>query len=181
MKGITQKSTIALLVMAGLGLSHSAFALDRSINIIGKVVASECVTDVVGNNGNTVNLGTVQGADLLKAGSDANETAFSIKFSDCPATTKGYKATFSGDTDPVDNMLFKNSTDAGSAQNVQVVVTNTDAGGDNVLKNGGTYVAPNSLSGGGVLNLKAKAHSREGNATPGNINSTVLLTVEFTG
>lgn len=181
MKGITQKSTIALLVMAGIGFSHSAFALNKSINIVGKVVASECVTDVVGNNGTTVNLGTVQGADLLTAGSDANETAFSIKFSDCPATTKGYKATFSGDTDPVDNMLFKNSSDAGSAQNVQVVVTNTDAGGDNVLKNGGTYVSPDSLSGTGVLNLKAKAHSREGNATPGNINSTVLLTVEFTG
>lgn len=181
MKGIMNKSAVAMLAVAGLGWSYGAFALDKSINITGKVVASECVTDVVGNNGTTVNLGTVQGADLLTAGSDANETAFKIQFSNCPATTKGYKATFSGDTDPVDNMLFKNSSDAGSAQNVQVVVTNSDAGGDNVLKNGGTYVSPNSLSGTGVLNLKAKAHSREGNATPGNINSTVLLTVEFTG
>ena len=181
MNGIMNKSTAGLLAVIGAGLSHGALALDKSINIVGKVVASECVTDVVGNNGTTVNLGTVQGADLLTAGSDANETAFKIQFSNCPTTTKGYKATFSGHTDPVDNLLFKNSTDAGSAQNVQVVVTNTDAGGENVLKNGGTYVSSNSLAGSGVLNLKAKAHSKEGNATPGNINSTVLLTVEFTG
>lgn len=167
-------------VLAGIGFVSAAVAQTTNIDITGKVVASECVATVVGNSGTTVDLGTIQGSDLLNVGDSSTEIPFKIEFTNCPATTTGYKATFTGTPADEDPLFFKNSEDAGAAKRVQIRVINA-ATNKSVLADSGVYSAPGSLSGSGVLNLKANAITSQGNTIPGDIRTTVTLTVEYTG
>lgn len=175
MKGLI-KSSATLLVVAGVGLSHNVFSADTQIKITGNVVASECETTVEGNSGTVIDLGQIQATALLNAGDKTPAVPFKINFKNCPVTTTGYIATFKG-TAESGTTDFVNE---GTAKKVQVRVTNTDNKDVSVLENGGLYTAPKSLSGSGVLNLKAQAVTAQGQTTPGSIQATIQLNVQFT-
>ncbi|MBW7981704.1 fimbrial protein [Enterobacillus tribolii] len=168
MEGLMKRSAVALLVLAGT--SGSAFALD--INVTGNVVASACDSEVVGGSGNTINLGDIQATTLLSQNSQSPEKEFQINLKDCPVTTTGFVATFSGTAATANNTMFANG---GTAGNVEIRMV--DESGNSVVTN--KTISGSISSGGASIKLKTNAYSTQGTASPGTIQGTVQVSFTY--
>lgn len=173
MKGLMKRSTVALLVLAGMGMSASVISAPVNIDIKGTVVASACDQNVVGGNGNVIDLGEIQASTLLSANSYSAYKEFQIALTNCPATTTGFKAEFSGTLadSPAVN-LFKNT---GDATRVEIDLRNATT--DTTVV--GTPISGTITNNAAEVKLKTRAYSTQGQATPGSIMGTIQVTFTY--
>ncbi|MFO6296572.1 fimbrial protein [Rahnella selenatireducens] len=155
----------------------NTFAADNvTINVTGKVIASPCTT-VNGSSATlSVNLGdTIQANSLAEAGSGTELKAFDLPLTGCPASTTNVKATFTGTAD-TEASLWKN-TAASPAVNTAVELTEQDAP-TVPLGNNATLTEP-VTAGNVTFKLAARALSKLGSVTPGDIASTIVVSFEY--
>lgn len=157
-------------------LSQQTFAGDNvTINITGKVIASPCTTINGGAATLSVPLGDdIQATTLSSAASGTTPVKFEIPLTGCPLGTTNIKATFAGTADS-DNTLWKN-TAATPAANTAVELTNQADSAK--ISNGSTLDAAVS-SGSATYKLQARAYSTLGSVTPGDIESTIVVSFEY--
>lgn len=167
------KGSIAALLTAALGMSHTALA-DTQLNITGTIKASPC--NVVNDTGNgiSVNLGdNIQAATLGQANTFTEWKPFKLILEDCPTTTTSVTATFSGTPSDESADLYKNT---GEARNVQIDLQ--DATGGTGLGNGKS-LKQSIVNNATTYNLQARAYSTAGSATPGSIVGTVMVAFTY--
>ncbi|HFZ8995611.1 TPA: fimbrial protein [Citrobacter freundii] len=103
---------VAMLFTTGMGMAHAA---DGTINFTGTVTADTCTVAVNDQTNPTLNLGTVNTADLAAAGDTGPATNFTLNLTSCPETVTGASITFSGNTDGALNTAFTNEASASNA------------------------------------------------------------------
>lgn len=134
---------VAMLLGTGMGIAHAS---DGTINFTGTVTADTCTVSVNDQTNPTLNLGTVNTADLAAAGQTGPATNFTLNLTSCPSTFTGASVTFSGNADSSSG-VFKN--EAGSdtaAANVGVELydaTQTQVKAD-AAYDATAYLQPNS-------------------------------------
>ena len=170
--------TTALLTLT----ASTAFAVDGTINITGKVTDKTC--KIEGNNGQDYNLvlPTVSTQTLAKAGDVAGRTQFTLKLSEC---SQGSVATYfePGPTVDATTGRLKNQKDAG-ADNVQVQLLGSNFGFIPVLAVGETNAQPNSQwvdvadKGGADLNYYAEYYAT-GASKAGEVATSVQYTIIY--
>lgn len=164
-------SALYLVPIALLALAGSANAADSTINITGTVVASPCTVEAVKN----VDLGDIDASKLATTGSTSPFVTFSVDLTDCPATTTGATATFTGTASHTD--YYANT---GTAKHVDVELA-ASYSSDN-KGNGSIYgTTINSSTHAGSFGLKARVRNDgEGSAvTPGSVSSAIQLTIGY--
>lgn len=170
--------TSALLTLT----ASTAFAVDGTINITGKVTDKTCT--VTGNNGKNYDLvlPTVSTQSLAKAGDVAGRTQFTLKLSDC---SEGKVATYfePGPTVDAATGRLKNQTEDG-ADNVQVQLLGSNFGFIPVLAVDDTNAQPNSQwldvadKGGVNLNYYAEYYAT-GASKAGDVATSVQYTIIY--
>lgn len=144
-----------------------------NINVTGNIVASPCTVDTAGSNLSPT-LGDIQATALSEAGSASDWVAFAIELKDCPAGTTKATITFNGsaDADSPASMY----ANAGSADNVAVELQGS--GGD-LFGNGKFFTGIIFADHTYTYNLKTRAYSTKGGATPGNISAAIQATFVY--
>lgn len=163
----------ALVGLMTAVMSVSIYAADTNINITGKVVAQPCTVNG-GNSSLTVDLGDIPTNLLYNSGTSSALRDFTLVLTNCPVGTSSVTATFSGTTDPVAGASYYKNT--GTASNVAVAVIQSSTG---ILKGTGTSITQNVLFNGVTYDLKAKAYSSAGKATPGTVMATVVASMTY--
>lgn len=163
---------LAFAMMATV-FSVSVYAADTNINISGKVVAMPCIVNG-GNSSLNVDLGDIPVNQLYNSGSSSAFKEFSLVLTNCPVGTSTVTATFSGTSDPVAGANYYKNT--GTASNVAVAVIQPSTG---ILKGTGTTITQNVMFNGVTYDLRAKAYSSAGRATPGTISATVVAAMTY--
>lgn len=167
----------ATVLLVSFSTSHAAFAADPvTLNITGNVVASPCQVSADSKN-MTIDLGNgsdLQTADLNAAGSGSDWIKFNVALQNCPAGTDSVTATFHGTADTSDvESLYSNT---GTAENVAVQLEGQAA--SEPFGNGKTstlQIASNAAT----WNLQTRAFSKNGNVSPGTINSVVTMSFAY--
>ncbi|MGM8755830.1 fimbrial protein [Enterobacter chuandaensis] len=109
---------VAMLFTTGMGMVHAA---DGTINFTGTVTADTCTVAINDQTNPTLNLGTVNTADLAASGDTGPATNFTLNLTSCPETVTGASITFSGNADSTLNTAFTNEANASdAAKNVGV-------------------------------------------------------------
>lgn len=156
-------------------LCWNAFSADSvNVNVSGNIIASPCLFNG-GNDNLNIDLGDIQATNMLTAGSSSDPVAFNLLFTECPAGTRSVTVTFSGTPDPVAGAdYYMNS---GTATNVAVAMTEESNG---VLKGTGSSISKHiAADRTATIAMKAAVKSVSGRATPGTINTVVLLTLQY--
>lgn len=144
------------------------------IDVTGDIVASPCIFNG-GNNGLNINLGDIYASNMATPHSHSEPVPFALRFTQCPAGTKSVSVQFSGVTDPAaGGDYYKNSGSAGGvAVGLQDLLTGNAAGA-------GTRInRPVESDRTITLGMKAWVYSSGGGVTPGTVNSTVVLTMQY--
>ncbi|WP_421531949.1 fimbrial protein [Lelliottia amnigena] len=168
-------SAVSLIVAASL--AHLAQAADPvALNITGNVIASPCEVSAASKNMN-IDLGNgtdLQTSSLHVAGSSSPWVKFSIGLEHCPAGTSSVTATFHGTSDPDDPETLYSNT--GTATNVAVQLEGEarEPYGDGKTSTIDIASAPGGTP---TWKLQTRAFTKNGNVTPGTINS--VITVSF--
>ncbi|WP_312413215.1 fimbrial protein [Pseudescherichia sp.] len=109
---------VAMLFTTGMGMAHAA---DGTLNFTGTVTADTCTVAVNDQTNPTLNLGTVNTADLIAAGDTGPATNFTLNLTSCPETVTGASVTFSGNANGVMKTAFSNEAGTSdAAKNVGV-------------------------------------------------------------
>ncbi|MDR3429860.1 fimbrial protein [Silvimonas sp.] len=174
------KKLIPALII-GMGLSAGAFASDGTITINGALTAQTCT--IVGNNQGsdfTVTLPTISTATLATPNSIAGAVPFSIVLSACTPATGNVATYFEYGANTLADGNLKNAT--GSATSVEVQLLNGDMSPIDVSK--GSTTLQNSAvkflaSGGATLPYVARYTSPLGNATAGDVKTTVTYSMTY--
>lgn len=181
------KKTALCFAVAGMMNSYSALAgpallSSAQLNFNGKVVASACT---ITSDSKTVNvpLGgagqTIEASTLAPVGGATDWEKFSLKMSNCPTTTTAVKATFTGNQADESAALYRND---GEAESVQIELT-TDPGVDGTAVPLGNNASHEELVNAGdhtaTFNLRARAISTHGDATPGDIKGAVQIAFTY--
>lgn len=170
-----KKCLATTMLMAGF-ISGGIHAADVTINITGQVIAAACTTDV----GSTYNIDLgqeISAATLNSAGAASTYVSQDIVLSDCPAGTTSVTATFDGTKDSGNDTMYANATGEGYATNVAVELQNKTAGTD--VGKGATMTVDVDASQKATFPLQARAFSKSGGTTPGNISTTVLMNFTY--
>jgi len=175
MKGkFSHKNTLislGLVPLALFALSGNASAADSTINITATVVASPCTIEAVKN----VDLGDIDATKLATTGTSSAYVSFSVNLTDCPATTTGAVATFSGTASNTD--YYANS---GTAKNVEVELVSSYSSAN--LGNGKTYnVVPDPSTHAGAYNMKVhvKNDGKGSAVTPGSVSTAIQMAIAY--
>lgn len=108
---------IAMLFGTGMGIAHAA---DGTINFTGTVTSDTCTVSVNDQTNPTLNLGTVNAADLASAGQTGPATNFTLNLTSCPSSVTTANVTFTGNADAAMNTAFTNEATSQAAANVGV-------------------------------------------------------------
>lgn len=170
--------TTALLTLT----ASTAFAVDGTINITGKVTDKTCT--ITGNNGKNYDLvlPTVSTQTLATAGNVAGRTPFTLKLSDC---SEGKVATYfePGPTVDAETGRLKNQK-ADGADNVQVQLLGSNFGFIPVLAIDKDKAQPNSQwidvtqDGGANLNYYAEYYATA-QSKAGDVATSVQYTIIY--
>nr|WP_300307286.1 fimbrial protein [Halomonas sp.] len=171
-------STKLLMAACCSVMSGSVFAIDGTIDISGTVTDTSCTVTINGGSASSsVVLPTVSTASLTSNGAVAGATAFTFNLTECPATG-GARAYFeSTNVDSSTGNLVNNSaTPAGNTQ-VQII----DAGGTSIdlRNNENNPFVSFDTSGNANLTYSAQYIAVGGAATPGDIDTQLVYTVEY--
>ncbi len=176
-----------LVAAIGLGFAGAASAADGTINFAGKLTGQTCkitVNGVDSSSPSTVILPTVSTGKLTTAGQTAGQTGFLVALSRCVGAAKTAAVFFeSGVTvDQVTGNLKNMSTDAGSAQNVQLQLVDSSNGkpvkaGDTSQHMSTTHVA---LTAEGTASMPyAVQYYAMGPTSPGPVLSSVTYAIDY--
>ncbi|KAB0495807.1 fimbrial protein [Pseudomonas vancouverensis] len=171
-------SMAAAAVVGATLFATSAFAVDGTITITGKVEDASCNVTVAGNaSGNNLPLPTVFKSALASDGATAGATGFQFNLSGCPVTGAVLAYFESTNVDPSTGFLKNNA--AAPAQNVQVQIL--DATGraidlrDNTNNDGITLDA----SGTATLDYSAQYITTGGAAGGGDVETQLVYTMQY--
>ncbi|WP_052282903.1 fimbrial protein [Kluyvera genomosp. 1] len=182
-KYTTAISALALVVSSAF--AASAFAVDGTITINGKITDTTCTISVDGgSNDATVTLPTVSSSTLTAAGQTAGATPFNISLSSCSGTSLNTASTYfepGAYVDSTTGRLNIDSTAADAATNVQVELLNADrnaivAGAS--VANGQNDVPVDISGGNGTLNYFAQYYAT-GASTAGSVTTQVDYTMTY--
>ncbi|MGU3414495.1 fimbrial protein [Enterobacteriaceae bacterium C23F] len=182
-KYTTAISALALVVSSAF--AASAFAVDGTITINGKITDTTCTISVDGgSNDATVTLPTVSSSTLTAAGQTAGATPFNISLSNCSGTSLNTASTYfepGAYVDSTTGRLNIDSTAADAATNVQVELLNADrnaivAGAS--VANGQNDVPVDISGGNGTLNYYAQYYAT-GASTAGSVTTQVDYTMTY--
>ncbi|MNG71212.1 S-fimbrial adhesin protein SfaS precursor [compost metagenome] len=157
------------LVIAGI--FQVAFPVAAAkLQITGTIKAAPCVVD--GANSNIqVNLGdNISAAILGRAGSGSEWIEFPLTLKNCPTTTTSATATFSGSEAEEGADLYKS---VGTSRRVQIELQSQS--GANLGNNKSMAQLVNPLTHEATFNLRARAYSVNGGATPGSIDGVLQI------
>lgn len=147
------------------------------INITGIVTSSPCVFDT-SNSDTTVFFDKVYKGQLFEKESYGNEKKIKLIVTNCPAITNSVTVEFSG---PVDNSNTHAYANQGTAKNVAVQLKFSDEQWDNSSTYpGGKFLIPvNKSTQSATFDMLARVYSKTGNATSGNILTTVNISFTY--
>lgn len=147
-----------------------AVAMAAKLQITGNIKAAPCIVD--GANSNIqVNLGdTISAATLAGSGSASEWIEFPITLKNCPATTTSATATFTGSVAEESGALYKNN---GTSSRVQIELQNQR--GVNLGNNKSMVQLVNQFTHEAKFDLRARAYSTYGGATPGSIDGVLQI------
>ncbi|WP_434584719.1 fimbrial protein [Klebsiella sp. R390] len=173
-------SALALVITSAV--SASAFAVDGSITINGKITDTTCTISVDGGSSDaTVTLPTVSSSSLTATGATAGMTPFNISLSGCTGVSLDTAQTYfepGAFTDSSTGRLNIDSSIQDTAQNVQVQLLNADRQplivGASVAT-GQNDIPVSIATGNGTLNYFAQYY-----ATGPSIPGTVTTQVDYT-
>ncbi|MGA9618554.1 MAG: fimbrial protein [Serratia proteamaculans] len=162
-----------VLVLAGL-LQAGLPALAAKLQISGNIKAGACEVDAANSN-IQVNLGdNISAATLATSGSASGWIEFPVTLKNCPATTTSAKATFSGTGADENAGLYKS---VGTSVRVQIELQNKN--GDNLGNSKSMVQFVDRQSHEAKFNLRARAYSTHGGATPGTIEGAMQITFVY--
>lgn len=168
-----KRKALTLTLCLAAVLVHSTVSADTQIRITGTIKASPCKVDMPDGVVN-VDLGqNIQASTLSEAGSSTEWKPFSIVLNDCPATTSVATMTLDGLPDKLESNMFTNT---GSATQVQIEVQSNTG---EPLHQGAQMTQNISDTRGAAFEMKARAYSAQGNATPGSIIGTLQATFTY--
>ena len=154
----------------------SAMADPVTLTINGRVIAAACTTGTSASY--TIDLGqSIAASALNTAASGSTYVPQDVVLSNCPVGTNTVTATFSGTADSANPTMYANSTGAGYATNVAVELQNATASTD--VGNSGTMTVNTDASRKATFPLKARAYSKNGGTTPGNISTVVMMNFTY--
>ncbi|RJT27980.1 fimbrial protein [Buttiauxella izardii] len=155
-------------------LMGSAQAIDTTINITGKVVASPCEFD--GDSTLYISLGqNIETLNLAAANTAGDWVPFSFAMKNCPLSTTNVVATFSGTPDsPGSLSLYKNTADA---TNIAVEVQSNDTA-HRPLGDGQVWSIPRTPSNTALFPMRGRILSK-GGATAGLVAAVVNITFTY--
>lgn len=167
--------TVVTSVLALVAFNSYA-ADDVTINVTGKVIASPCTTINGSASTLSVPLGdTIQANSMATAGSGTELKTFDLPLTGCPESTTNIKATFTGTAD-TEVSLWKN-TAATPAENTAVELTEQSAPTEPLGNN--STLSTRVTAGNATFKLAARAFSKLGSVTPGDISSTIVVSFEY--
>lgn len=147
-----------------------------SIEVTGKVVASPCQInpdDLVKN----IDLGQAIPAQDA-AGAMGEPQNFTVTLTDCPSGTSNIAVTYTGAPASVNpDYVYANTATENAAKNVGVLLQVNDSG-VKPLGNGKVWNVVIAHGSDPVLHMTTKAYSL-GDAAPGNISSTIVMSFEY--
>lgn len=150
-----------------------AFANEgTAVNISANIVASPCIPSEDTVQGN-VSLGSFYTYHLSNSGDATDWVPFTLKLTDCPATTTAVTVSFSGESDGSNPDYFKNM---GTSSNVAIEIQDTKAGR---VRNGATRLITVNPSHTASLDLQSRMMTPQGNATAGSVTGLVELSFSY--
>lgn len=165
------KHRYAVWLMAGaLALNVTTLqAVDITITVNGKVVASPCTVSTTNAN---VDLGDLYTFSLVATGSASAWHRTALDLSNCPVGTSRVVATFSGIADSTG--YYKNQ---GTAGNIQLELQD---GSGTTLNNGAqTSIQVDDISQSAHFPLQVRVLSVNGGATQGTIKAVISVTYTY--
>ncbi|ELJ2969864.1 fimbrial protein SthD [Salmonella enterica] len=174
----------ALLTFTGLALwspsisaaYNTADAVD--INVTGLIYADPCTVTVP----DTLSLGQYARADIAVAGGNTATIPFTIKMTNCPATTTKAAISFNGVPYPDPNYasaIYANSA-ANPAQDLGLQLFNLDGKSLVNLANNVTYTVDiNSNTHEANLPVATRMYTPYGKVTAGDFTSVVTITIAW--
>ena len=170
------KRIYGLIALAQIFITGGAQAADPvTMYVNGKVVAAPCqvdsasveqVVDLFGPQG-------IRASSMYMPGSGSPFVMFNFSVINCPAGTVQTTLRFSG---PADDSQPENSyKNSGTAKNVAVQLLNMQGG---PLGNNKTLTG-NIINRQATFYFLARAFSKYGKATPGTVNSVVVITLTW--
>ncbi|WP_101505907.1 fimbrial protein [Erwinia sp. B116] len=154
----------------------AAYAVDTSITVNGKVIASACQTGV----GAVYNIDLGQNhkeSDLASAGSATGYVAQDVVLSNCPGGTNTIKAAFSGTADSLNPTMYANKNGTGYATGVAVQLQNAIASTD--VGNLATMSVNKNVSNQAIFPLRARLYSKNGGAKTGAVEVSVIMNLTY--
>lgn len=184
------KRLLSAALAASLGVaafSASAATGNGTITISGRITSASCTVSVNGSGNNaTVTLPTVQTTDLATAGTATGYTAVSFVLTGCSAgsgTQTQVRPYFEqGPTTDLSTGFLKNGTAAGSATNVEVMLSSTaDTTGKLDLSKGpgAQGVTAATLASNPTFTYYAAYIANGGAATAGAVSTSVQYTLDY--
>jgi minor fimbrial subunit len=165
-----QYSKSCLILLSGL-ISTSALAVDfTKINITATVVASPCT---VATTSLDIPLGNIQASSLGTAQPWSQPKP--IQLTNCPASTTGVRATFSGT--PASNGDTNGYKNEGADAGISVQLSD-GAATPNYYSNGKSTDYATVANHAVAFNIAARLYS-SGSPQPGPVSSTVNVTFEY--
>lgn len=167
------------LLLPGLLLAASAQADKVMLNLSARISVAPCTVSPVLVAGLPVSLGTLSAGDLQDSGdADPKYHPFALELTHCPLGTNRVTAKFSGTRDRDDIRLFANTASSNPASNIAVEVSRQSDPATLISHNSVMIVNVDASSGTAAFLLAARMKSPKGNATGGNVSTT--MTVDFT-
>lgn len=163
------------IMLLAWAIAFPTLAADSvNIKVTGRIVAAPCIFNG-GESSLNINLGNIQAMNMATAESTSNPVLFDLRFTECPAGTETVTTYFSGVSDPDAGAdYYKNS---GTATRVAIGLAQTSSG--EPTGSGSSITQPVTADRTVTLGMRAWVYSRAGGATPGTLNSAVVLTMQY--
>ena len=163
-KMIKQKLILAFFIL----LPFQSMANDVVITVTGRVVPLPCTVDTTQLD---MDLGKIYASALANPGSSGSWIHSIIRLSNCPPTTSGVTASFSGQPG---TRFYKNS---GTAQNIEIQLSSASSGTD--FNNGTTQRLSITQQRTAEIPIMVRVFSPQGKATDGTIQGTINVTYTY--
>lgn len=160
-----------LLICVFSDIAFSASPVD--VHFHGTISDASCQLDP-DSTSLSIDLGSIYNKDLADAGTGSSWKSADIKLINCPTSLKTITAKFTGTPDTDDPTLYKNLEDS-----LNVSVELQDRNTQLELGNNSEDSINTDSSGAAIFNLRARAKTVNGNATPGNIKSIIEVTFSY--
>ncbi|MGP2885478.1 fimbrial protein [Serratia marcescens] len=120
------KTTIAMVILAGSAFASVAQAADGTINFTGNITDAACTVSA-GTKTQTVNLGTISASSFDAAGAVSGASRFNVTLESCPASAATASVVFDGQADTANSTLLALTPGTGVATGVGVGIYEEDS------------------------------------------------------